>query len=142
VGRKTGDGERNGNKVDFPVAHCQWGKKRIRGNHGAIRWMSRHAAIHGALGLIFRRRKRGFGFRRHRTMVMMLVHRAITVVCCHGMAGSRLPCSRARRRHNRREHGGKQGSHNRDGQQSPHNTKTHYTLYFDAKAMAFQPLAN
>ena len=83
--RKTGDGERNGSKVDFPVAHCQWGKKRIRGNHGAIRWMARHAAIHRALGRIVSRRKRGLGLRRGGIMVMlMLVHRAITVVCCHG----------------------------------------------------------
>jgi hypothetical protein len=125
VGRKAGDGERNRNKVDFPVAHCQWGKKRIRGNHSAIRWMSRHAAIHGALGLIVTRGQCGFRLRRGRAMVMMvLVYWAITMVCCHGysMAWHGFPCS-GRRRHNRRKHGRKQSSHNRDGQESPHGTK-------------------
>lgn len=29
MGGKTGDGERNGDEVHFPVAHCQWGKKRV-----------------------------------------------------------------------------------------------------------------
>jgi hypothetical protein len=84
VRRKTGDGKRDGSKVDFPVAHCQWGKKRVCGNRGAIPQVSRHAAVHGALGLIVSRRKRSLGFRRSRTMVVMLVHRAITVVCRHG----------------------------------------------------------
>ena len=84
MGRKTGDGERNRGKVDFPVAHGQWGKKRVCGNRGAIPQVSRHAAIHGALGLIGSRRKRRLGFRRSRTMVVMLMHRAITVVCRHG----------------------------------------------------------
>ena len=83
MGRKTCDGERNRSKVDFPVAHCQWGNKRIRGSHGAIRWMPRHAALHGALGLIVSRRKRGLGFSRSGTVMMVLVHGAITVVCCH-----------------------------------------------------------
>jgi len=84
VRRKTGDGERNGSKVDFPVAHCQRGKKRIRGNHGAVPWMSRHAAVHGTLGLIVSRGKRGLGFRRGGIVVVMLMHRAITVVCYLG----------------------------------------------------------
>jgi hypothetical protein len=123
VRRKTGDGERNGSKMDFPVGHCQWGKKRIRGNHGAIRWMSRHAAIHWALGLIVTRGQCGFRLRRGRAMVMM--YWAITMVCCHGysMAWHGFPCSGRRRRHNRRKHGRKQSSHNRDGQESPHITK-------------------
>ena len=77
--------------------------------------MSRHAAIHGALGLIVTRGQCGFRLRRGRTVVMVLVHRTVTVVRRHGMAGSGLPCPGARRRHNRREHGGKQGRHNRDG---------------------------
>jgi hypothetical protein len=84
MGRKTGYGERNRGKMNFPVAHGQWGKKRICGNCGSIRRMSRHAAIHGTLGLIVSRRKRGLGLRRGRSMVVMLVHRAITMVCCHG----------------------------------------------------------
>jgi len=46
--------------------------------------MSRHAALHGAFGLIVSRRKRGLGFRRSRAVMMVLVHRAVTVVCCHG----------------------------------------------------------
>jgi hypothetical protein len=29
VRRKTGDGKRDGSKVDFPIAYCQWGKKRV-----------------------------------------------------------------------------------------------------------------
>ena len=82
--RKTGDGERDGSKVNFPVAHCQWGKKRVCGDRGAISWMARHAALHGALSLIVSRRKRGLGFRRGGAMVVMFVHGAITVVCCHG----------------------------------------------------------
>ena len=86
MGRKTGDSKRDRGKVDFSVAHCQWGKKRVCGNRGAIPWMSRHAAIHGALGLIVSRRQRGFRFRRGRTVVVMLVHGAVTVVCCHRMA--------------------------------------------------------
>jgi hypothetical protein len=82
--RKTGYGERDRSKVNFPVVHCQWGKKGICGNHGASRWMSRHAALHGALGLIVSRRKRGLGVRRSGAMMVMLVHGAITVVRCHG----------------------------------------------------------
>jgi len=29
MGGKTGDRERNRDKVHFTVAHCQWGKKRV-----------------------------------------------------------------------------------------------------------------
>jgi hypothetical protein len=83
MGRKTGYGERNRGKMNFPVAHGQWGKKRICGNCGSIRRMSRHATIHGTLGLILSRRKSGVRFWRRRT-VMVLMLRAVTVVCCHG----------------------------------------------------------
>ena len=91
VRRKTGDGKRDGSKVDFPVAYCHWGKKRVCGNRGAIPQVSRHAAVHGALGLVVASGKRGLGFRRCGAVVMvMLVHRAITMVCrlchCHCMA--------------------------------------------------------
>jgi hypothetical protein len=84
MGRKTGDGERNRGNVDFAVAHCQWGEKRVCGNRDAIPWMSRHAAIHGAFGLIVTRGQCGFRLRRGRTVVMVLVHRTVTMVCCHG----------------------------------------------------------
>lgn len=84
MGRKTGDGERNRGKVNFPVAHCQWGKKRVCGNRGAVPRMSRHAAIHGALGLIVSRGQGGFRFRRGHAVMMVLVHRAIMVLCCYG----------------------------------------------------------
>lgn len=80
--RKTGDGKRDGSKVGFPVAHCQWGKKRICGNRGAIPRVSRHAAIHGALGLVVASGKRGLGFTWGSIVVVMLMRRAITVVCC------------------------------------------------------------
>jgi len=48
--------------------------------------MTRHAAIHGALGLIVTRGQCGFRLRRGRTvvMVLVLVHRTVTMVCCHG----------------------------------------------------------
>jgi len=85
VRRETGDGKRDGSKVDFPVAHCQWGKKRVCGDRGAIPQVSCHAAVHGALGLVLSRGKCGLGCRRRRAVVMvMVVHRAITVVCRHG----------------------------------------------------------
>jgi hypothetical protein len=84
MGRKTGDGERNRDKLDFPVAHCQWGKKRVCRNRGSIARMSRHAAIHGALGLIVTRGQCGLRLRRGHTVVMVLVHRTVTMVCCHG----------------------------------------------------------
>lgn len=85
MGRKTGDGERNRGKVDFPFAHCQWGKKRVCGNGGSAPEMSRDAAIHGTFGVIVSRRESGLRLSRHHT-VMVLVRRTVTVVCCHGMA--------------------------------------------------------
>lgn len=86
MGRKTGNGEHNRNKMDIEVAHCRWGKIRMLGDRCFAPQMSRSAAIHGAFGIIGCRGEGRFRFWCGRIMVMMLVHRAITVVYCHRVA--------------------------------------------------------
>lgn len=92
MGRETSNGEHNRNKLDIEVAHCRWGKIRMRGNRCSAPQMARSAAIHGALGIIGRRGKgrlrfgSGRGFWSGHAVVMMLVHGAITVVYYHGVA--------------------------------------------------------
>jgi len=114
MGRKTGYCEHNRNKLDIEVAHCRWGKIRMRGNGCSAPQMSWSAAIHGAFGFIGRRGEGRFRLGSGHAVVMMLVHGAITMVYCHGVARNRLACSRAGRRH-RREHGRKQSKNYRDG---------------------------
>ena len=86
MGRKTGNGEHNRNKLDLMVAHCRWGKIRMGGKCCSAPQMSRSAAIHGTFGIIGCRGKRrlrfwsGRGFWSGHAVVMMLVHGAITVV--------------------------------------------------------------
>ncbi len=92
MGRKTGNGEHNRNKLDLMVAHYRWGKIRIGGNCCSAPQMARSAAIHGALSIIGCRGKSRFrfwsgrGFWSGHAVVMMLMHGAITVVHCHGVA--------------------------------------------------------
>jgi hypothetical protein len=90
MGRKTGNSEYNRNKLDLKVAHRRWGKIRMRGNRCFTPHMAWSAAIHGAFGIIGRRGKSGLrfwsGFWRGRAVVVMLVHRAITMVYCHRVA--------------------------------------------------------
>jgi hypothetical protein len=106
MGGKTGNCEHNRNKLDLTVAHCRWGKIGIGGNCCAAPQMSRSATIHGTLGVIWRRGKSCFRFRRRRSiMVVMLMHGTITMVCRYCVTGNCLACSSACRRHNRREHG-------------------------------------
>jgi hypothetical protein len=86
MGRKTGNSEHNRDKLDIEVAHCRWGKIRIPGKCGSAPQMSRSAAIHGAFGIIGGHGESRFRFRSSHFVVMMLVHGAITVVYCHGVA--------------------------------------------------------
>lgn len=92
MGRKTGYGEYNRNKLDIEVAHCRWGKIRMRGNRCSAPQMSRSAAIHGAFGIIGCSGEGRLGFwsgRGHwssHAVMMMLVRGAITVVHCHSVA--------------------------------------------------------
>ena len=86
VGRIAGNRKDYRNKLYFAVAHCRWGKIGVRGNCCAAAQMSGSAAIHGTFGIIELRRKMRLRFWRGRIMVVMLVHGAITVVHCHGMA--------------------------------------------------------
>ena len=86
MGRKTGYGENNRNKLYLKVAHCRWGKIRLRGDGCSAPQMSRSAAIHGAFGIIGRSGEGRLRFRSGHAVMMMLVHRAITVVHCHGVA--------------------------------------------------------
>lgn len=86
MGRKTGYGEYNRNKLDIEVAHCRWGKIRMRGNRCSAPQMSWSAAIHGAFGIIGRRGEGRFRFWSGHAVVMMLVHGAITMVYCHCVA--------------------------------------------------------
>ncbi len=86
MGRKTGDGEHNRNKLDIEVAHCRWGKVRMRGNRCFAPQMSGSAAIHGAFGFIGGRGESRLRFWSGHAVVMMLVHGAITMVYCHCVA--------------------------------------------------------
>jgi len=83
MGRKTGYGEHNRNKMDIEVAHCRWGKIRMCGNRCFAPHMSWSAAIHGAFGIIGRSGKGRFRFWSGHAVMMMLVHGAITMVYCH-----------------------------------------------------------
>lgn len=105
VGRKAGNRKDNRNKLCFATAHCRWGKTWIRGNRCSAAQMSGSAAIHGTFGVIGDRGEMRLRFWCGRIMVVMLVHRAITVVHCHRVAGNGLACSSARCRHDRRKHG-------------------------------------
>ena len=105
VGRKAGNRKDNRNKLYFAAAHCRWGKVGIRGNRCSAAQMSGGAAIHGTFGVIGGRGEMRLRFWCGRIMVVMLVHRAITVVHRHSMAGNRLACSSACRCHYRLKHG-------------------------------------
>jgi hypothetical protein len=105
MGRKAGNSEDNRNQVNLAVAHCRWRKIGVPGNRCAAPQMSGSAAIHGTLGIIGRRGEVRLRFWRRRIMVVMLVHRTITMVHCHRVAGNRLACSGTRRRHHWRKHG-------------------------------------
>lgn len=113
--RKTGNGEHNRNKLDLTVAHCRWGKIGIRGNCRAAPQMSGSTAIHGTFSIIGCCGEGRLRFWSGRIMVVMLVHRAITVVCCYRMAGNCFACPGACSRHHRREHGRNQSKNHRDG---------------------------
>jgi hypothetical protein len=102
MGRKAGDRKDNRNQVNLAVAHCRWRKIGVRGNCGSAPQMPGSAAIHGTLSVIGRRGESRFRFRRGR---MMVVHRTITMVHCHRVAGNCLACSGTRCRHHRRKHG-------------------------------------
>ncbi|HEY2168820.1 MAG TPA: hypothetical protein VGJ30_04290, partial [Candidatus Angelobacter sp.] len=80
MGRKTGNGEHNHNKLDLEVAHYRWGKIGMSGNRCSAPQMSRSAAIHWAFGVIGCSGEGRLGFWSGRIMVVMLVHGAITVV--------------------------------------------------------------
>jgi hypothetical protein len=90
VGGKTSNGEYNHNKLDLTVAHGWWRKIGIAGNCCTAPQMSRSAAIHGTFSIIGCRgegRLRFWGgFWSCRAVMVMLVHRAITVVYCHRVA--------------------------------------------------------
>jgi hypothetical protein len=105
VGRKARNRKDNRNKLYLAVAHCRWGKIGVRGNCCAAPQMSGSAAIHGTFGVIGRCGEMRLRLWRGRIMVVMLMHRAITMVHYHRVAGNRLACSRACRRHDRRKHG-------------------------------------
>lgn len=81
--RKAGNSEHNRNKLYFAIAHCRWGEIGIRGNCCAAPQVSRSAAIHGTLGIIGRCGEMRLRLWRRRIMVVMLVHRAITMVHYH-----------------------------------------------------------
>jgi hypothetical protein len=82
MGRETGNGEGHGDEMDFPVIHCQWGKKRTCGKNGSIPQMSCHAAVHGALCLIASHRECRLRFGRHCVVMVMLVRWTIAVRRC------------------------------------------------------------
>jgi hypothetical protein len=55
VGRKAGNNEHNGNKLDLAIAYCRRREIRVGGNCCSAPQMSRSAAIHGTFGVIGRR---------------------------------------------------------------------------------------
>ncbi len=86
MGREAGNREDNRNKLRFTIANRRWGKCGMRGNCCTAAQMPRSAAIHGTLGVIRSRGESRFGLLHSRTMMMMPMHAAITVVCRYRMA--------------------------------------------------------
>ena len=86
MGGEAGNREDNRNKLRFTIAHCRWGKCGMGGNCCAAAQMSGSTAIHGTFGVIGRRREMRLRFWRGCIMVVMLVHRAITMVHRYRMA--------------------------------------------------------